>query len=405
MKKFKKMITIGKEEFNSASKVIKSGQLSFFLGEKSKDFYGGYNVQKFERNIKKFYKVKHAITVNSWTSGLTCAVGALSLKPGDEIILPTWTMTACSAAILHWNYVPVFADINPRTFNISEIDIEKKISKRTKAIMSVDIFGYPANLIKIKKIAKKYNLKIISDCAQSPYSFINRKHACSYADIAGFSYNYHKHINTGEGGVVVTNNDIYAKRIKLIRNHGEKIIDKKDRDKNIIGYNFRLGEIEAAIGIEQLKKLKKIVKKKQKTAKILFNGLKNLKGLNLPEIEKNFTHSYYVFAMRLNTNIIKTKTSEIKKFLFKKGISISNKYQNLHLLPTFQNKIAYDKDFPWLLNKRKINYKKGICPNAEYLHDKSFIGLNLCNFEYSDQDLKYIIECFKSIWEQKISFN
>lgn len=270
--------------------------------------------------------------------------------------------------------------------------------------MSVDIFGYPANMIKIKKIAKKYNLKIISDCAQSPYSFINKKHACNYADIAGFSYNYHKHINTGEGGVVVTNNDIYARKVKLIRNHGEKIISKIDMGKNIIGYNFRLGEVEAAIGIEQLKKLKKIVKTKQKNAKILTNGLKNLKGLNLPLIEKNFTHSYYVFPMSINTNIVRTKTSELKKHLNQKGIRVSINYQNLHLLPTFQNKRAYDKNFPWILNKRKISYKKGICPNAEYLHDKSFIGLNLCNFDYSDRDLKYIIKCFQNIWEKKVLF-
>ena len=125
-------------------------------------------LKNLKKNIENFYKVKHAITVNSWTSGLICAVGALNLKPGDEIILPTWTMTACSAAILHWNYIPVFADINTKTFNISETDILKKISKRTRAIMSVDIFGYPANLIKIRKIAKQFNLKIISDCAQSP---------------------------------------------------------------------------------------------------------------------------------------------------------------------------------------------------------------------------------------------
>ena len=404
MKKFKKMITIGKEELNAASKVIKSGQLSFFLGEKSKDFFGGKNVQKFEKNIKNFYKVKHAISVNSWTSGLICAVGALNLKPGDEIILPTWTMTACSAAILHWNYIPIFADINSKTFNISESDIIKKISKRTKAIMSVDIFGYPANLIKIRKIAKRFNLKIISDCAQSPYSFIKNNHACNYADISGFSFNYHKHINTGEGGVVVTNDDVYAKRVKLIRNHGEKIIKLNDKNKNIIGYNFRLGEIESAIGIEQLKKLKKIVKKKQKAAKILLKGLKNLKGLNLPYVEKNFTHSYYVFAMSINTNLIKTKTTDIKKLLNTKGIKVSNKYQNLHLLPIFQNKIGYDKNFPWILNKRKINYKKGICPNAEFLNEKSFIGLNLCNYDYSKSDLNYIINCFKEIWKKNILF-
>ena len=166
---------------------------------------------------------------------------------------------------------------------------------------------------------------------------------------------------------------------------------------------IRLGEIEAAIGIEQLKKLKKIVKKKQKTAKILFNGLKNLKGLNLPVIEKNFTHSYYVFAMSINTNIIKTKTSDIKNFLNEKEIDEIN-ILNASFLAIFQNKVAYDKNFPWILNKRKINYKKGICPNAEYLHDKAFIGLNLCNFDYSDQDMKFIIKCFKSIWEKKVLF-
>ena len=402
--KFKKMITIGKEELKVSTKVIKSGQLSFFLGENSKQFFGGNNVRKFENKISKFYNVKHAITVNSWTSGLICAVGALGLKPGDEIILPTWTMTACSSAILHWNCIPVFADIELDSYNISPNSIIKKISRRTKAIMSVDIFGYPAQMLEIKKIARKYNLKILSDCAQSPYSLINKKHACNYADIAGFSFNYHKHINTGEGGVVVTNNNEYARRIKLIRNHGEKVISKHDNTNNIIGHNFRLGEIEASIGIEQLKKLKKIVKSKQLMASVLYNGLKNLRGLNLPLNEKNFTHSYYVFAMNINTNIIKTKKETIKKILKKRGINISIKYQNLHLLPIFQRKIAYHKNFPWCLNKNKINYRKGICPNAEYLNDKSFIGLNLCNYDYSKNNLKYIIECFNDIWNKELSF-
>ena len=404
MIKFKKMITIGKEEHDAASKVLKSGQLSFFLGEISKDFLGGKNVKKFEAKIAKFYNVKHAIAVNSWTSGLVCAVGALALKPGDEIILPTWTMTACSSAILHWNYIPVFADIDSNTFNISPKSIVKKITKRTKAIMAVDIFGYPSNIIEIKKIAKMHNLKIISDCAQSPYSFIRGKHACNYADIAGFSYNYHKHINTGEGGVVVTNNYTYAERIRLIRNHGEKIISQKNKTTNIIGHNFRLGEIEASIGIEQIKKLKRIVISKQKNAQILYNGLKSLKGLNLPLIQKNYTHSYYVFAMSLKTDVVKTQKSKIKKLLKKKGINISIEYQNLHLLPLFQKKIGYYKNFPWCLNKNKIDYKKGICPNAEFLNDKSFIGLNLCNYDYSKNDLKYIIKCFKEIWQKEISF-
>ena len=166
-KKFKKYISIDQKDIKAAIKVLKKGTLSDYLGEKSPKFYGGYYVQKFERYLEKYFRVKHAITTNSWTSGLIAAVGAIGTEPGDEIIVTTWTMCASATAILHWNAIPIFADIEKETFNIDPNSIEKNITNKTKAIMAVDIFGHPANMRIINKIAKKNNLKVITDNAQS----------------------------------------------------------------------------------------------------------------------------------------------------------------------------------------------------------------------------------------------
>ena len=260
--KFKNFSTIGKEEFNAVKDVLKSGILSGFVAGYPNGFNGGKYNQLFENKVKSFYKCKHAIALNSWTSGLIASVGALDVNPGDEIIVSPWTMSATATAILHWNAIPVFADIEPNTFSIDPIKVKKLITKKTKAIITVDIFGHPSKLLELKKIVKNKNIKIITDSAQSPYSFYGNRLAGTQSDIGGFSFNCHKHIQTGEGGVVVTNNKKLAERIKLIRNHAEAIIEKKIKKiNNLVGYNFRLGEMEAAIGIQQLRKLKIIVKK------------------------------------------------------------------------------------------------------------------------------------------------
>lgn len=406
MRIFKKYNSIGKDELKAAIKVIKSGNLSNFLGSLSKEFNGGPKVREFEKKCAKFYKVKHAVTVNSWTSGLICAVGSLNIAPGDEIILPPWTMSACATAILNWNAIPVFADIETNTYNIDINDVKKKISKRTKAILAVDIFGHPCDINELKKISKKNNIKLITDSAQSPYSFYKKKNAATLSDIGGISLNYHKHIHTGEGGVIFTNSDKIAYRLKLIRNHAESVVNFNDKKKlyNLIGYNFRLGEIESAIGIEQLKKLKTVVKKKQEIAKILNKGLSEIPGLILPKVKKNFTHSYYVYAINLDLNIIKYSRSHIIKKLQSKGIQgLSAGYTCLHLLPMFKNKIAYGtKGFPWIIsnNFKKNLYSEGSCPNAEYLHNKSLIKFEICLYDLNFKDLEFIINSFKEVWKE-----
>lgn len=402
-KEFGHYKSIGKEEVQAATKVVESGILSDFLGVWHEKFYGGPKVREFEDLIKNFFKVKHAVTVNSWTSGLVAAVGAIDIEPGDEVIVTPWTMTATAAAILHWNAIPVFADIDRETFNLCPKSIEKNISTYTRAIIVADIFGQSAEMEKIMNIAKNHKLKVISDSAQSPGALYKNRYAGTLADVGGFSLNYHKHIHTGEGGILVTDNDRIAERLQLIRNHAEVVVEDKGVKEisNMIGHNFRLGEIECAIGIEQIKKLPKIVSKRQNLAKILTNGLKDLPGLKTPSIGNDRTHVYYVYAMQLDIDLLNISREKICAALNAEGVPISSKYQNIHLLPIYQRKIAYgSQGFPWNseICKRLVNYEKGICPVAEELNDKTYIGFNICLYNLDKEDIELIIAAFHKVW-------
>jgi len=405
-KKMKLHNSIGNEERNIVNKVMKSGKLSAFYGTWGDGFYGGKYVQKFERDCSNFFKVKYALSVNSWTSGLIASVGALDINPGDEIIVSPWSMCASATAIIHWNAIPIFADIEYDTYNLDPADVIRKITKRTKAIMSVDIFGHSAPINELKKIARKYNLKIISDSAQSPGAKYNNKFAGTATDIGGISLNYHKHINTGEGGVIFTNNRKYAERIAMIRNHAEAIVVKKKVKNlaNLVGYNFRMGEIEAAIGIEQLKKLKKIIKKKQDTAKLLINGLKGLSGLKLPIIKKNCSHVFYVFPLQVDGKKLGVHRNRIYEALQAEGVEgLLANFTHIPRLPLFKQKIAYgSKGFPWTINKhaKKIKYTNGICPVADDLQDNKYLGILLCSYVYDKQDVNNLIKAFHKVWNK-----
>ena len=255
---------IGKEEERAVIIVLRSGVLSRYLGAWHEDFYGGEEVRAFEKEWAKYFGVKHAIACNSASTALQMAVGAAGIGPGDEVIVSPYSMTISATAPLFYGAIPVFADVEKDYFCLDPKSVEERISKKTKAIIAVDIFGQPYDADKINKIAKKHGLIVIEDCAQAPGAKYGGKFAGTLGDIGVYSLNYHKHIHTGEGGVMVTNDDVLAERARLIRNHAESVVGPKGEKNlvNMLGSNYRMTELAAAIGRAQLKKLKGLVDKR-----------------------------------------------------------------------------------------------------------------------------------------------
>jgi perosamine synthetase len=397
--------SIGKEELEAAQAVLETGVLSKYLASWSPDFYGGEQVQALENEWSKYFNVAHAVVVNSNTSGLIAALGAIGIEPGDEVIVSPWTMSASATSILVWNAIPVFADIEDETFNLDPASIIRNITHYTRAIMLPDIFGHAADLDAIMEIASKHGLRVIEDNAQSPAALYKNRYVGTVADIGVFSLNYHKHIHTGEGGVCVTNDPTLAERIQLIRNHAESAVEKKGVTNlsNMIGFNFRLTEMQAAIGREQLKKLAGLVKERQKAAERLTAGIRDLPGLRPPVIHPNCTHVYYVYPLVYDPAVSGVPKAKILAALQAEGVTaISGTYANVHLFPIFQQRIAYGmKGFPWSAEfyKGKVSYEKGTCPMAELLQDEKYMGIEMCKYRYEDKDIDLLIAAFRKVWE------
>ncbi len=400
---FARYNSIGTEEAVAVQEVMKSGVLSKFLGCWDADFYGGEKVQAFEKAWAQYFDVKYAVTVNSNTSGIMAAIGALGIEPGDEVIVSPWTMSATATAILVWNGIPVFADIDRETFNLDPSSIEKRITPLTKAIVVTDIFGQAAELDEIMEIAHRHGLKVIEDCAQAPGARYKGKYVGTIADIGVFSLNYHKHIHTGEGGVCVTNDAGFAERMQLIRNHAESVVGDKGVTNlsNMIGFNFRMTEIEAAIGIEQLKKLQSLVEERVYAANRLSSGIVGLTGLTPPVVRQDCSHVYYVYPLLYDANLTGVVRDRIVEALVAEGVSIGKGYVNLHLLPMYQRKQAYGtKGFPWSASfyKGSASYEKGICPVAESLNDDGYMAIGMCEYFYTDSQIDLIIHAFRKVW-------
>jgi dTDP-4-amino-4,6-dideoxygalactose transaminase len=401
---FSKYNSIGREELEAVKAVIETGVLSRFLGCWDPDFYGGEKIQEFEREWARYFSVNHAVSVNSNTSGLITALGAIGIEPGDEVIVSPWTMSASATSILVWNAIPVFADIEAETFNLDPTSIEKNITPYTKAIMVPDIIGHAADLDRIMALARQYHLKVIEDAAQAPGALYKGRQVGTIADIGVYSLNYHKHIHTGEGGVCVTNDPSLAERMQLIRNHAESVVEDKGVEdlSNMIGFNFRMTEMEAAIGLEQLKKLSALVAQRAAAADRLTAGIRHLKGLRVPIIKPGCTHVYYTYPLVYQASETGITRHTILQALQAEGIPIVGGFENLHLRPMYQKRIAYGKGgFPWTSDvyKGQVSYEKGICPVAETLHDESFLQIGLCVYTFTDREINQVIGAFLKVWD------
>lgn len=399
---------IGEEEKQAVAKVLDSGILSKFLGCWTDDFYGGPVVQQMEQEWAAYYGVKHAVSVNSATSALYCAAGAIGLAPGDEVIVSPYTMCSSATAPLIYNAVPVFADIEYDYYCLDPDDVERKITDRTKAIIVVDILGQPYDAERINGIAKKHGLYVIEDNAQAPLAAYNGRYAGTLGDIGVFSLNYHKHIHCGEGGIIVTNDDRLAERARLIRNHAEAVVEKKGMTdlNNMIGFNMRMTEIEAAITREQLKKLDWLVKERRKNVGYLEERLSGLPFLTMPKVRKNCTHSYYVHALKYDeaqTGITRERFTQAVqaelmpiKLRESEGVKVGLGYlKPLYAQPLFRQKTAYGNTrYPFT---EKENYQKGICPVCEKVCDSETIFHEYMRPFMTTKDLDDVVEAFHKV--------
>jgi len=409
--------TIGREEEVAVVDVLRSGVLSKFVGGWHPDFYGGPQVRALEEEWAKHFGVKHAITVNSATSGLYCAVGAIGAGPGDEIIVSPYTMSASATAALIFNSVPVFADIEEHYLCLSAESIEERITEATRAIIVVDIFGQPYDAERINAIAKKHNLWVIEDAAQAPNARYNGRFAGTLGDIGIYSLNYHKHIHAGEGGIIVTNNDDLAEKMRLIRNHAEAVVEDKGVTDlvNMVGFNFRMNEIEAAIIREQLKKLPSLVEQRQANVNYLSAKLSQIPCLEPARVRPGCEHAFYMHILKFDSDVagmhrnrfVEAVKAELPPIELREteGVKVVAGYvKPVYLLPMFQRKTAYGRNgCPFTCGHafRDVNYDRGICPVCERMHFDELINHELMRPFMSQQDLDDVFAAFEKVWENR----
>jgi|SRR3989344_3866817 len=411
---------IGKEEEEAAVRVVRSGALSKFIGAwdpKEPQFYGGPEIQAFEREWAAKFGVKHAVSMNSATSSIIAALGALGIEPGDEVIVSPYSMCISATAPLFWGAVPVFADIENEYFCLDPKSVEKAMTPRTKAIIVVDLFGGVHDVAGINALAKKHGLKVICDAAQAPGAKWGKKYAGTLSDIGIYSLNFHKHIHTGEGSIAVTNDDEIAERMQLIRNHAEAVVEDKGITNivNMVGQNYRMTEVLAAIGREQLKKLDRLVSARQKNCEYIASKCQNMPGFRPNPVRAGTTHVYYMqsfsydekvvgvsrecFVAALKAELPPTKLQE------EEGTLISGGYvKPIYLMPIFQKQIAFgSKGFPFRSEfyKGEARYEKGMCPFVERWYEKHLITHDNMRPGMEKKDLDDVVDAFHKVYEHR----
>ena len=282
---------LDEEEVKAVAEVLRSGVLTSRTESAS-------NVGRFQKSFARFVKAKYAFAVNSGTTALHLSLLASKVGYGHEVIVPSFTFVATAETVVLVGARPIFADIDPFTYNIDSDKTEKAITKRTKAIIPVDLFGLPADMKPLREMAEEQGLVIIEDAAQAHGAKYAGKPAGSFADLACWSFYPSKNMTTGEGGMITTSIDEFADKLPYMRTHGEK----EEYVASMIGGNFRMPEMEAAIGNVQLRKLPKFLELRRKNAERLGARLQDLqegKSLQLPTVPEGCRHSWYLFTVRL----------------------------------------------------------------------------------------------------------
>lgn len=370
--------TFGDEEKKAAVAAIESGYLSKFEGSFTPDppfsFRGGPLVQRLEDLWCEYYGTRHAVSVNSATSGLFAALGALEVGFGDEVIVSPSTMTACAVGPLIYGAIPVFADIEPLTGALDPVSVEAHITPRTRAIIVVHQYGIPADMDPIMAVAKKHGVKVIEDCAQAHGAQYNGRYVGTIGDIGVFSLNVNKSIQCGEGGVCTTNDDDLNYRLQLIRNHAEAVVGPAGYENilNMIGFNYRLTEIQAAVAIEQLTKLDHINRTRMGYVEYLNGQLARYPFFQTMPGREGSVSTFYIWPMVFKPDVAGVDVETFRLALNAEGMYFIRGYRPLYNQPLYQRKLAFKHGYPWSAPENRdsaANYAQGACPVAERMRE------------------------------------
>ena len=367
---------IGQEELDAARKVIESGVLSQFLGCWSDDFYGGPKVREFEQACSEYFGVKHAITVNSWTSGLVTAVGAIGIEPGDEVIVSPWTMCASATAIIHWNAIPVFADVDRATFTLDPQSVKKCITSKTRSIIVVSLYGLPPDYNALLEISKEHDLVLIEDNAECFLGEYQDKLAGTFGHFASYSFQASKHMTCGAGGMLTTNDEDLANKARRFANLGYSTVGSKKGDitKDLIqdpqfrrhvslGFNYRMSEVSAAVALGQVERLTDLVEQRIKVAKLFDEVIVDCDYLQKQAEPPGYKNTYWTYSLVLQTDNPHTEWYRFRKQFQKNGGDNYYAAWKLgYMEPLFLNEQS--REGVWQ------TYGTGLCPNAEYLQPR-----------------------------------
>jgi perosamine synthetase len=405
---------IGEEEKREVLQVLESGVLSKFIGAWHEDFHGGPKVRALEQAWAQFFGARFAVSLNSNTSGLVAAIGAAGIGPGDEVIVSPYTMSASATAIIAYSGIPVFADIESDTFGLDPADVRRRVTARTKAILVVHLFGHPARMRELLEVARAHDLIVIEDAAQAPGAVYEGRAVGTIGDMTVFSLNYHKHIHTGEGGIVTTDRQDLAERLELIRNHGESVVgDRGVHDlTNTFGFNLRMTELSAAVGIAQLPKLPWLLDQRIRNADFLNRALGQLPGLRPPVVRPGCKHVYYVQPFLFDEAVIgiprdrfvEAVARELPLAADREWPLISAGYSApLYLLPMYRDKVACGRTghpFTSPQYAGTVDYRAGMCPGVEDV-ERKLIGTEFMRPPCDLGDMEDVVRAFTKVYEAR----
>ncbi|GMB09125.1 UDP-4-amino-4,6-dideoxy-N-acetyl-beta-L-altrosamine transaminase [Thermolongibacillus altinsuensis] len=345
----------------------------------------GPYVSKFEQAVAQYVGAKYAVAFSNGTAALHGACFAAGIVQGDEVITTPMTFAASANCVLYQGGTPVFADIDEKTYNIDPNKIEEKITNKTKAIIPVDFTGQPVELERILEIAKKYNLVVIEDAAHALGATYKGRKIGSISDMTMFSFHPVKHITSGEGGIITTNNKEYYEKLLQFRSHG--ITREKDKlnechgpwyyEMQFLGYNYRMTDIQAALGTSQLKKIDKFIELRRKYVAMYNEAFKDMDEIITPFQHEDGESSWHLYIIRLKLDQLTASRREIFEALQQQNIGVNVHYIPVYFQPYYQ----------------QLGYKKGICPNAEKLYEE-MITLPLFP-AMSEKDVNDVIKAVK----------